>query len=126
MGPPAPITRAYEAQALLERLDEVSHHLDAWLVFPPDIQHALIGLTGALARYVQDEVDLALPAESRDLLHALFPALTHWSKRYRPGFVPALSRRFGPEHGSWLEDARQWWSWLLEQAHPPPIRERLP
>jgi hypothetical protein len=122
LQPPAAVETPQEVRQLLERLGVVAQQLDEWLAFPPEVQQGLMGLVSALARHLQDELPLSLVAPVREALLGLFPELTRWSRRYRPGFVPGLSRQFGPAYGSWLEDATWWWEQLLAQQDPLPAR----
>jgi hypothetical protein len=135
IGRPTQVTDAAAAAAMVARLVDATSDLDSWLVFPQDVQQALTGLASSIARHVQDEVHIPLHSATVDTLRAFFPAMTQWSKLYRPGFVPGLSRRFGPERDSWLEDAEHWW-WLLSdltstgdttpRAFQPAVREVKP
>jgi hypothetical protein len=109
--------------ALLERLLLAGSTPDHWLPFPSEVQQGLMGLISALARHVQDEVSYPLPSSATDALGALFSTLTHWSRQHRPGFVPGLSRRFGPTHGSWIADADAWWRTLSQQVATLSARE---
>jgi hypothetical protein len=118
IGRPSQVTDSASAAAMVARLVDATSDLDSWLVFPQDVQQALTGLASSIARHVQDEVHIPLHSATVDTLRAFFPAMTQWSKLYRPGFVPGLSRRFGPERDSWLEDAEHWW-WLLSDLATP-------
>lgn len=117
VGKPLAVTDTDAAVELVGRLAAAAADLDAWLTFPTETQRALIGLVSSLARHLQDEVDLLVGAPA-DTLRGLFPTLTHWSKLYQPGFVPGLSRRFGPESSSWIGDAERWWAVLSTTGRP--------
>jgi hypothetical protein len=118
IGRPAEVTDAKVAAEVVGRLVEASVDLDSWLVFPPETQQALTGLVSSIARHVQDELSFPLTPETQEQLRGFFPTMSYWSKLYRPGFVPGLSRKFGPEHDSWLEDAESWWRHLTDLATP--------
>ncbi|MCB9689555.1 MAG: hypothetical protein H6735_31245 [Alphaproteobacteria bacterium] len=109
---PVEVRDAAAAIAMVERVVEACDDPDEWLQHPTEIQRSLVGLTSSLARHVQDEVDVVLPAPVAGALGAWFSTMTRWSKLYRPGFVAGLSRSNRPERDRWIEDARMWWEQL--------------
>ncbi|MEZ4241996.1 MAG: hypothetical protein R3F59_38760 [Myxococcota bacterium] len=118
IGRPRAVTHPEAASAAMERLVEATAHVDSWLGYPQEVQRALVGLASSIARHLQDEAEALLDANAREAIRAWFPVMTQWSKLYRPGFVPGLSRRFGPDHDSWQADAEHWWWVLMDVAEP--------
>jgi len=102
-------------------LDIASKDLARWRAQPQPVQRALVGLTSSLARHLQDEQKRPIDASDAELLRGVFSSLSRWSREFRPGFVPGLSRNNSPENGSWMEDARSWWRAL--QGHVPANEE---
>ncbi|MEQ1503984.1 MAG: hypothetical protein ABMB14_17210, partial [Myxococcota bacterium] len=118
IGRPSRVTDSAAASVAVQAVIGATSDLDGWLVFPAETQRALVGLVSSIARHLQDEIpDLVEPAAA-ETLRAWFPAMTHWSKLYRPGFVPGLSRKFTPERDAWSADAEHWWWVLQELANP--------
>jgi hypothetical protein len=118
LGKPVRVTTPELASETVARLVHATSDLDGWLVYPPEVQRSMVGLVSSIARHVQDEAEQHLDSDATNALRAWFPMMTHWSKLYRPGFVPGLSRKFGSERESWLADALHWWWVLEEQANP--------
>lgn len=114
IGRPVQAADPATANAAASRLMDATADLDAWLVFPTNTQRSLVGLASSVARHLQDEAGDQLDGDATRALRSWFPVMSHWSKLYRPGFVPGLSRRFGPERDSWLEDAEFWWNQLQD------------
>jgi hypothetical protein len=115
IGRPTRVRDAETARRVTDHVAYLTNDLDSWLRYPQSTQQALVGLLSSLARHVQDES----PADTSDpTLKSVFSRLSRWSKLYRPGFVPGLSRNNPPNHGSWLADAEHWWNVLSEDAAP--------
>ncbi len=112
LGRPERVTDPGTAHRTIVRLLAVSEDPDAWLLQSQEMQQALVGLLSSIARHLQDEGP-ALDSEDDDDLRFWFSKMTAWSKANRPGYVRGLSRHNDPEHGSWLDDAEQWW-WRLK------------
>ncbi len=115
-----------DAEAAAEELHRLGRAIQAqftdhWVHQSREIQRALVGHVVARARRVQDELapgvltDALVPELDR-----VFSTMTAYSKREQPGFVFGLMRSHGPVHGSWLEDARQWWVQIAGKAEDAP------
>lgn len=115
----------------IERVkDELAHlsvgtampRLDEWATFPKQVQKALVGMTVARSRHLQDETptDL-LPIELTGDLDRLFSTMTGYSKREQPGFVFGLQRHHHPMGLTWLADARRWWADLVDFLPEPSV-----
>ncbi|NOY27832.1 MAG: hypothetical protein GXP62_18365 [Oligoflexia bacterium] len=96
--------------------------LDEWCAYPTQVQKALVGITVARARHLQDEVDHELlPLELTGDLDRLFSTMTGYSKREQPGFVFGLQRHHHPMGLTWLADARRWWADLVDFLPEPSV-----
>ena len=113
VGEPRELTTLEDACSQVHRLVDAVRRIDAWLDHPSRDQQSMLGLVSSLARHVQVEVHVDLPTFETDALGKTFSRMTAWSKAHRPGFVPGLSRTNDPDRGSWLEDARAWWTELV-------------
>lgn len=100
--------RAFDEAA--DRLLSVVASAETWVAFPSDVQRALVGYGAAYTRYLQEQAQ-GLPEVTEDVTPA-FSQLTAFSRTHRPGFVFGLSRDQAPVKGTWLDDARHWWSKL--------------
>lgn len=87
--------------------------LSIWSDFPKDVQRALVGMTVARARHVQDETPTSLhPMNIDQELDRFFSSMTAFSKREQPGFVFGLRRHHHAVAENWFADAHRWWSEL--------------
>jgi hypothetical protein len=102
-----------------------------WLNFPQEVQRLLLELVAARGRHLQDET-ASHQAPLADF-KKLFPALSNFSAKHRPGLVHGLARAHEPREDSWIADACARWRDLrilagLEDARDPeeaPNPERL-
>lgn len=110
--------------------DELAHlsvgtampRLDEWATFPKQVQKALVGMTVARSRHLQDETPSEyLPIELTGDLDRLFSTMTGYSKREQPGFVFGLQRHHHPMGLTWLADARRWWADLVDFLPEPSV-----
>ena len=92
--------------------------MDRWLDQPQRIQQALIGLAASMARHLQDEQRKPLSQADSTLMGTVFSRMTKWSGEHRPGFVAGLSRANSPDSETWIQDARDWWAVLQQEASP--------
>lgn len=96
--------------------------LDEWATFPKQVQKALVGMTVARSRHLQDETPTEwLPTELTGDLDRLFSTMTGYSKREQPGFVFGLQRHHHPMGLTWLADARRWWADLVDFLPEPSV-----
>ncbi len=86
-----------------------------WKTFPRSVQHALTGVFASRLRRLQDDTPPRTRAVLALQLKKNFSKLTQFSSDAQPGWVAGLSRHHHPEHGSWLEDAAQWWQQLQSE-----------
>lgn len=123
-------TQVANAEQTIAGLAEAAQHSEELATLPAELQRALLGWLSALARHIQDEISAVLSARADEQLRTVFSTLSRWSREHRPGFVPGLSRRNGPHHGTWLDDAIWWWEVLKEhlpeeepdaEPSPPPL-----
>lgn len=103
----------------LRRLSEITTpaSLAVWSDFPKDVQRALVGMTVARARHVQDEIPTSLhPMNIDQELDRFFSSMTAFSKREQPGFVFGLRRHHHAVAENWFADAHRWWSELVARV----------
>lgn len=126
-GRPAPLLTRKGVSDAIAHLTAAIARMDAWLDQPQEVQKALMGLISSLARQIQDESEYGLTYAEDEALRSAFSRMTAWSREHRPGFVPGLSRSNLPDHGSWLEDGRFWWTELGQEprTEAPVSPERL-
>ncbi len=101
------LDRELEGRQPGERVEVIHGFLQGRLAevygWPRNLQRAFVGWISSVLREAQDEAGI------RDArLSGCFSALSAFSKRARPGWVPGLSRQNGPSTGSWREDAEGW------------------
>ncbi|MBX2797691.1 MAG: hypothetical protein KTR31_08490 [Myxococcales bacterium] len=125
IGQPTKIETREDISGAVERLGSAITRMDTWLEQPQDGQKALMGLASSLARQIQDESEYGLTFQEDEALRAAFSRMTAWSRENRPGFVPGLSRSNAPDHGSWLDDGRHWWT-EIHRGAPEPSDEITP
>ena len=121
--PPTVVEEESTVREELRRLAENTSPLalSLWTEFPKDIQRALVGLSVARARFIQDEISPALhPITIEQELDRFFSGMTAFSKREQPGFVFGLRRHHHPVAERWAEDAQRWWAELTSHL-PEPI-----
>ncbi len=121
--PPTNIQEESQVRDELRRLADntTPMALSAWLDFPKEVQRALVGMSVARARFIQDEISPALhPITIDQELDRFFSGMTAFSKREQPGFVFGLRRHHHPVAERWAEDAHRWWGELASRL-PEPI-----
>ena len=100
---PAAVRDALEAE--MAWLDEQGNALPRWRGSPAPLQHAILSWLTARARWCQE---LLGPGDDADQVARLFPKLSAFSKRERPGFVYGLRRDHRAQGESWLHDCAGW------------------
>ncbi len=108
LGPPlesdTPTAIAVEAA----RVQWASRRLvERWNRFPQPIQLALLGLVGARARYVQDQLPIDVGARRA------LRRLDDYRRDAGLATVVSLQDDGAPESGAWPNDALQWWDMLV-------------
>lgn len=87
-------------------------------------QRMIIGYCAALLHYLQDLNTAEMREAQKDQIPSLFRTITTYSKQYTPGYVNGLMRGHRPEHGSWMDDAKNWWKSICRDAgYIPPAPE---
>ena len=108
--PPREASRA-ELEADMRWLDDMGNALPTWRGSPSPLQHAILSWLTARARWCQE---LLGPGDDADRVARLFPKLSAFSKRERPGFVYGLRRDHRAQGESWVHDAAGWKAQVLE------------
>lgn len=102
--PPREASRP-ELETEMTWLDEQGAALPRWRGAPGPLQHAILSWLTARARWCQE---LLGPGEDADRVARLFPKLSAFSKRERPGFVYGLRRDHRAQSESWWHDSAGW------------------
>ena len=92
-------------QVEAEWLDEQGNLLNRWRRVSAPLQHAVLSWLTARARWAQE---LLPPGEMSESVGRIYPKLSAFSKRERPGFVYGLRRDHAPQGANWREDAHSW------------------
>jgi hypothetical protein len=86
-------------------LDEQGALLPRWRGSTAPLQHAILSWLTARARWCQE---LLGPGDDAEHVARLFPKLSAFSKRERPGFVYGLRRDHRAQSESWHHDCEGW------------------
>ncbi len=86
-------------------LDEQGALLPRWRGSSAPLQHAILSWLTARARWCQE---LLGPGDDAEHVARLFPKLSAFSKRERPGFVYGLRRDHRAQSESWHHDCEGW------------------
>jgi len=105
--PGAPDASTIEAsmEAELAWLDEQGNLLNRWKRSSAPLQHAVLSWLTARARWAQE---LLGPGDAAEQVARVYPKLSAFSKRERPGFVYGLRRDHESQGESWMADADSW------------------
>ncbi len=92
-------------------LDEQGALLPRWRGSSSPLQHAILSWLTARARWCQE---LLGPGDDAEHVARLFPKLSAFSKRERPGFVYGLRRDHRAQSESWHHDCEGWRKQVVE------------
>lgn len=110
--PPVDADRATLEQEMAW-LDEQGNLLARWRSSTAPLQHAVLSWLTARARWCQE---LLGAGDDADHVARLFPKLSAFSKRERPGFVYGLRRDHRAQSESWHHDCEGWRKQVAEHA----------
>ena len=113
LGAPKRVASDTDYISEIDRLSRSVDRLDRWLPFPPTFQRLFVAHCTARARMMQHEAAQFRPRmPGLPSPEDLFPVLSRFSKRHRPGFVWGLDRNHDPEGEDWFDDTLRHWNRL--------------
>ncbi len=101
-------------------LEDQGNLLPRWRDSSAPLQHAILSWLTARARWCQE---LLGEGEEADHVARLFPKLSAFSKRERPGFVYGLRRDHRAQSESWHHDCEGWRAQVIEHMHTEVLAE---
>lgn|GEM_PF-6960902 len=121
-GAPATDAQSPAIEAEMEWLEDQCNQLNRWKRCSAPLQHAVLSWLTARARWVQEIVG---PGEIAEQVARVYPKLSAFSKRERPGFVYGLRRDHAAQGENWRADSDSWRTQVkaLIEKEPTPIAE---
>jgi hypothetical protein len=104
-GVPAADVPLTSIEPEVEWIDDQCNQLNRWKRSSAPLQHAVLSWLTARARWAQE---LLGPGDAAEQVARVYPKLSAFSKRERPGFVYGLRRDHAPQGESWRDDALSW------------------